>query len=269
VPHLYYHVVIHSEFAANSFLQAMLSKRLPHLRTFFHTLVVSRARYTQYQFIAVREDETYEAKYQAQGYYPDGPYATQIDQILRWLNHPTCQQSWQNLLVHRTFLTTMETTTCHSPPQLTITGVGESCNMDLGVSNVRRLRFPNYMTLGCNLWTRFLSLTHLGMVVYRVYRVPYITRRIIDVILRLRTLERLAVVIVPPPSATSRADRPMGNAIYQELLEVDDERLVVLEEEIGLLKMLRQPDGDPFWRRVDEVADHVKKNGKVRPSYLL
>ena len=117
--------MIRNEFAANSFLQAMLSKRLPHLRTFVHTLVIPRARYTEYHFIAVQKDKTCEAKFAEEGYYPDGPYARSMDHIVRWLNHPTCQQSWQNLLVHQALLTIMGTTTCLSPPQLTITGVGE------------------------------------------------------------------------------------------------------------------------------------------------
>jgi len=95
-----------------------------------------------------------------------------------------------------------------------------------------------------------------------------ITRQIVDVLLQSWTLERLAVVITLP-SATGRTVRPMGNAIHRELLEVDDERLVVLEEETSLLEVLRQPDGVPFWRRVDEVADHRKKNGKTRPPYVL
>jgi len=243
----------------------MLSKRLPHLRTFVHTLVVPRARYTYHQWLAFKDDETCQARFAEAGCYPDGPHDTQIDQILLWLNHPTCQQSWQNLLVHNNLLTIIGTT-CRSPPQLTITGVGYGRQVYLNFSNVRRLRFPDDMILDSNMWTCFLGLTHLGMMVYRA---SSIARAIIDVILRSRPLERLAVVIGPPPSATSRADSSIGNELYRELLEVDDERLVVLEEEIGLLKLLRQPDGDPFWRRVDEVADHVKKNGKIRPSHLL
>lgn len=268
-PHLYYRVVIRSEFAAYSFLQAMSSKRLPLLRTFVHTLVVPRVRYSQYHFKAVEEDETSQAKFEAEGYYPDGPYASQIVQILRRLNDPTCGQSWQNLLVHQRLLASVEATTCQLPPQLTITGVGEKRWVYFDFSTVRRLRFPDYMTPfseAQHMWTRFPSLTHLGMAVYTD---PPITRRIVDILLQSPMLERLAVVILPPPSATSTAARSMGNAIYRELIEVEDERLVVLEEEISLLKMLRQPDGVPFWRRVDEVAAHVKENGKIRPSYLL
>ena len=246
----------------------MLPNRLPHLRTFFHTLVVPCVRYTQYHFIAVQNDETRQAIFASEGYYPDGPYARQMSLILGWFNHPTCRQSWQNLFIHRSSLDSVETPTCQLPPQLAIIGIGESRWMYLDFSNVRRLRFPDYMTPFSEarlMWTRFPSLTHLGMVVYMD---PPITRRIVDVLLQSQMLERLAVVISPPPSATSSAARSMGNAIYQELLEVDDERLVVLEEEIGLLKLLRQPDGVSFWRRVDEVADHVKKNGKI-PPYLL
>jgi hypothetical protein len=247
----------------------MLSRRLPQLRTYVHTLVVPRIRYTQYHRTAVKKDETSQAKFAAEGYYPDGPYPIQIGLILRYLNHPTCQQSWQNLLVHQRLLTSVDTTTCQSPPQLTLTGVGERYWVYLGFSNVRRLRFPDYMTPFNEaqlMRTRFPSLTHLGMVVYMA---PPITRRIVAVLLQSRTLERLAVVIVPQTSATSKAARSMGNAIYRELIEVDDDRLVILEEEISLLKMLRQPDGAPFWRRVDDVADDVKKNGKTRPPYLL
>jgi hypothetical protein len=244
----------------------MLSKRLPQLRTFVHTLVVPRIRYTQYHRTAVKKDETSQAKFAAEGYYPDSPSTIQIGQILQWLSHPTCRQSWQNLLIHQNFL---EITTYQSPPQLTLTGVGENRWMYLGVSKVRRLRFPDHMLRwheAHHIQPRFLSLTHLGMVVYED---PPITRQILVILLQSRTLERLAVVIVPPPSATSRIARSVGNGVYRELLKVDDERLVVLEEEISLLKMLRQPDGVPFWRRVDEVADHMKKNGKSRPSYLL
>ena len=244
----------------------MLSKRLPHLRTFVHTLVIPRARYTQYHFIAVQKDETHQAKFAEEGYYPDGPYDSQMSLILGWF---TCRQSWQNLFVHRGLLDNVKAPTCQLPPQLAIIGIGETSWIYPGFSNVRRLRFPDYMTPLSEaqlMWTCFPSLTHLGMVVYM--DVP-ITRRIVDALLQSRMLERLAVVISLPHSATSRADRSTENAIYQELLEVDDERLVVLEEEISLLKLLRQPDGDPFWRRVDEVADHVKKNGKIRPSYLL
>jgi len=40
----------------------------------------------------------------------------------------------------------------------------------------------------------------------------------------------------------------MGNEIYRGLLEVDDERLVVLEEEVRLLAMLRLGDDGPIWR---------------------
>ena len=97
---------------------------------------------------------------------------------------------------------------------------------------------------------------------------PPITRRVVDLLLQSQTLERLAVVILPPSSLPSNAARSMGNAIYRGLFEVDDERLVVLEEEVRLLAMLRLADDGPFWRRVDSVADHVKKNQKTRPSYI-
>jgi len=113
------------------------------------------------------------------------------------------------------------------------------------------------------MWTRFPSLTHLGMVVYM--ELP-ITRRVVDLLPQLQTLERLAVVILPPASVPSNTARSMGNAIYRELLEVDDERLVVLEEEVRLLAILRLADDGPFWRKVDSVADHVKRNGKTRPE---
>jgi hypothetical protein len=267
-PHLYYHVVIRSELAASSFLQAMLSNRLPHLRTFVHTLVVPRIRYTWYHGIALEKDETYQTRFETEGYYPDGPYNTQIDQILGWLNDPTCRQSWQNLLVHRCFLVN---TACQLPQQLTIVGAGESRWISLGVSNVRRLRLLDQMLLFSEahlMPTRFSGLTHLGMVVYME---PSAARGIVDILLQSRTLEKLAVVIVPRPSAKSRVagPGPMANAIYRELLKVDDERLVILERETSLLWMLRQPDGDPFWQRVDEIADDVKKNGKTRPSSLL
>jgi hypothetical protein len=265
-PRLYHHVVIRNESAAGSFIQAMLSKLLPQLRTFVHTLVVPRIRYTQYHLMVIKKDETYRAMFETAGYYPDGPSIIQIDQILQWLSHSTCRQSWQNLLVHQNLL---EITTYQSPPNLTLTGIGENHWMYLGVSNVRRLRFPDYMPRlheADHIRPRFLSLTHLGMVVYKE---PPMTRQIVDILLQSRTLERLAVVIVPPPFSKSTEAGSMGNAIYRELLEVDDERLVVLEEEISLLKMLRQPDGIPFWRRVREVADHTKKNGKPRPPYLL
>ena len=219
--------------------------------------------------MAVQKDKTCEAKFAEEGYYADGPYARSMDHIVRWLNHPTCQQSWQNLLVHQALLTIMGTTTYLSPPQLTITGVGEKRLMYPGFSNVRRLRLPDCMVSFSEaqlMWTRFPSLTHLGMVVYME---PPITRRIVDALLQSRMLERLVVVIAPQRSATSRAARSMGNAIYRELLEVDDERLVVLEEEIDLLKLLRQPDGVSFWRRVNDVADHMKKSGTIIPSYIL
>ena len=247
----------------------MASNHSPLLRTFVHTLVIPRVRYLQYHFRAVGEDETCQAKFEAEGFYPDGPYASQITQILGWLNHPTCRQSWQNLLVHQSLLTDVETTTCQFPPQLTLTGIGEKRWVYFGFSNVRRLRFPDYMTPfseAQRMWTRFPSLTHLGMVVYMD---PPITRRVVDVLLQSQTLERLAVVILPPPYAPSQAARSMGNAIYRELLEVGDERLVVLEEEMSVLKMLRQSDDVPFWRMVDRVADHVKENGKIKPPYLL
>lgn len=244
----------------------MASERLPLLRAFVHTLVVPRVRYTFYHFKDVEEDEATQAKYAAEGYYPDGPTAAQIVQILRWLNDPTCRQSWENLLVHQGLLTGA---TCQLPPQLTITGIGERHWVYVGCSNVRRLRLPDYMTPfneAQRMWARFPSLTHLGMVVYME---PPITRRVVEALLQSRTLERLAVVIVPPPSVPSRAARSMGNAIYRELLEVDDDRLVVLEEEMPLLKMLRQPDDVPFWRTVDSVAARVKENGKTRPPYIL
>jgi hypothetical protein len=248
----------------------MLSRRLPQLRTYVHTLVIPRVRYTLYHSISVKKDETCQAKFAAEGYYPDGPCTVQIGKILRWLNHSTCRQSWQNLLVPQKLLANVETVACQSPPQLTLTGVGEHYWEYLGVSNVRRLRFLDYMTPFSEahlMRTRFPSLTHLGMVVYMD---PSITRGIINVLLRSRTLERLAVVIVPQPSATTRAAaRAMGNAIHWELLQVDDERLVILEQETSLLRMLRQPDGDPFWQRVDEVAHDVKKNGKIGPSDIL
>lgn len=268
-PHLYHRVVLRDEFAAYSFLQAMASERVPLLRTFVHTLVVSRVRYTWYHFKAVEQDETCEAKFEAEGYYPDGPYASQIFQILQCLNDPTCRQSWQNLLVNQGLLPGVETTTCLLPPQLTITGVGEIYWAHLDFSNVRQLRFPDYMipfNRARHIWTQFPSLTHLGMVVYTD---PPIARRVVEVLLQSQTLERLAVVILPLPSAPSNAVRSMGNAIYRGLLEVDDERLVVLEEEISILKMLRQPDGVPFWRMVDKVAEHVKENGKNRSFHVL
>ena len=248
----------------------MASERLPLLRGMVHTLVVPRVRYTQYHLKAVEDDEANQAKFEAEGYFPDGPYAAQVIQTLRWLNDPACRQSWQNLLVHQGLLADVTAaTTCQLPQRLTITGVGERSWMYLGFSNVRRLRFPDYMTPfheAQHIWTRFPGLTHLGMVVYME---PPITRRVVDALLQSRTLERLAVVILPPPSVPSRAARSMGNAIYRELFDVDDERLVVLEEEIPLLKMLRQADDGPFWQRVDTVADHVKENGKIRPPYLL
>jgi len=234
----------------------MASKRSPLLRMLVHTLVVLRCRPTAI-FRGFRNDESW-----------DGPYITQIGQILGWLNDPTCLQSWQNLLVHRSLLFSMKTQTWQLPSQLTIIGVGEIRGMCPGFSNVRRLRLPDYMLPFSEaqlMWTRFPSLTHLAMVVYMD---SPITRQIVDVWLQSWTLERLAVVITLP-SATGRTVRPMGNAIHRELLEVDDERLVVLEEETSLLEMLRQPDGVPFWRRVDEVADHVKKKGKTRPPYVL
>ena len=245
----------------------MASERLPLLRTFVHTLVVPRVRYTQYHFNAVNADKACQAKFEEEGYYPDGPYASQMIHIVRWLNDPACRQSWQNLLVHQGLLTCVEAIRCQFPPQLTITGVGENLWV-YGLSNVRRLRLPDYMVPfnEAPICARFPSLTHLGMVVYME---PPITRRVVDVLLQSRTLERLAVVILPPPSVPSNAARSMGNAIYRELLDVDDERLVVLEEEISILKMLRQPDDVPFWRRVDRVADHVKENGKIKPPYLL
>ena len=232
-----------------------------------HTLAVPRVRHMPYHHGLIEEDAAYQAKLEAEGYYPDGPYATQLLDMLRWLNHPACRQSWQNLLVHQGLL--ISPTTCEMPHQLTITGIGENNWVYYGFSNVRRLRFPDYMTSfyeARQMSARFPSLTHLGMVIYME---PPITRRIVDALLQSRTLERLAVVILPPPSVPSNAARSMGKAIYRGLFEVDDERLVVLEEEIPLLKMLRQPDGGPFWRKVDAVADHVKKNGKIRPPYFL
>jgi hypothetical protein len=224
----------------------MASERLPLLRSFVHTLVVPHVQYGLYHFMAVEEDETRRAKFEAEGYYPDGPYISHVAQIFRWLTHHTCRQSWQNLLVHHALLFEPEGLACQLPSQLTITGVGERRVVYSGFFNVRRLRYPDYMTPfdeARHMWMRLPNLTHLSMVVYME---PPITRRVVDVLLQSRTLERLAVVILPPPSLPSNAARSMGNAIYRELLEVDDERLVVLEEEIGLLKMLRQPDGDPF-----------------------
>ena len=234
-----------------------------------HTLVVPCVRYTQYHFEAVAQDEANEAAFEAEGYNPTGPYAGQIVRALRWLNDPACSQSWQNLLIHQGLLFNVSgTTTCQVPTHLTVTGVGERRWVYFGFSKVRRLRFPDYMIPfheAQHMWTRFPSLTHLGMVVYME---PPITRRVVDLLLQSQTLERLAVVILPPASVPSNAARSMGNAIYRELLEVDDERLVVLEEEVRLLAMLRLADDGPFWRRVDSAADHVKKNGKTRPSYI-
>jgi hypothetical protein len=211
-----------------------------------------------YHALAVKEDEVNEAKFQEEGYYPDGPYASQIIQTLRWLNDPICCQSWQNLLIHQGLLMyhigASQATVCQLPPKLTISGVGEIHWTNFGFSNVRRLRFSDYMTSfheARHIWTRFPSLTHLGIVVYMD---PPITRRVVDVLLQSPTLERLAVVILPPPSVPSNAARAMGKTIYRGLLEVDDKRLVVLEEEIPLLKMLRQPDDAAFWRRVNRVA---------------
>lgn len=266
-PHLYHRVVLRTEFAAYSFLQALASERVPLRRAMVHTLVVPRVRYAPYHFLAVKENGANEAKFEAEGYYQDGPYAKQLHEMIRWLNHPTCRESWQNLLIHQGLLTV--SSTCQMPRQLTITGVGEISWVYFGCSNVRRLRFPDYMTSfrqARYMWTLFKSLTHLGMVVYME---PPITRRIVDALLRSPTLERLAVVILPPPSVPSNAARSMGNAIYRELFEVDDERLVVLEEEISLLKMLRQSDDAPFWGRVDRVAKHIKENGKFKPPYFL
>jgi len=117
--------VIRNEFAAYSFFRAMASIRSPLLRTFVHTLVVLCSRYTLYQFRAVEKHETWQAKFEAEGYYLDGPYDTQIVQILGWLNHPICRQSWQNLLIHRGFVVSMKTSTWQLPSQLTIIGVDE------------------------------------------------------------------------------------------------------------------------------------------------
>ena len=229
----------------------MASTRSPLLRTLVHTLVVFCCRSAAI-FRGFGNNESW-----------DGPYITQIGQILGWLNDPTCLQSWQNLLVDRSLLVSMKTQTWQVPSQLTIIGVGETRGMCPGFSNVHRLRLPDYtlpFTEAQLMWTRFPSLTHLAM---RVYMDPPFNRRIVDVLLQSWTLERLAVVITLPSATT------MENAIHRELLEVDDERLVVLEDETSLLEMLRQPDGVPFWRRVDEVADHRKKNGKTRPPYVL
>jgi hypothetical protein len=248
----------------------MASYRIPHLRTFVHTLVIPRIRYTWYHGMAVDNDKTYQAKFETEGYYRDGPYTTQIDRILGWLNDPTCRQSWRSLFVHRCFLVN---TACQLPQQLTIVGAGESRWISLGVSNVRRLRLLDQKLLFSEahlMPTRFSSLTHLGVVVYMD---PSAVRGIVDILslLQSRTLVKLAVVIAPRPSAKSRAagPGPMANIIYRELLKVDDERLVILEQETSLLRILRQPEGDPFWQRVDEIADDVKKNGKTRPSSLL
>jgi hypothetical protein len=251
----------------------MASERSPPLRAFVHTLIVPRVRYVPWHFRAVQIDEANEAKFQEEGYYPDGPYASQIIQTIRWLNDPICRQSWQNLLIHQGLLndeiTLIQTTTCRIPPLVTIIGVGEIRWWNFDFSYARQLRLSDYMTSfreAQHLLTRFPSLTHLGMVVYMD---PPITRRVVDILLQLQTLERLAVVILPSPSVQSRTARAMGKAIYRELFEVDDERLVVLEEDVHLLKMLRQPDGVPFWRMVDRVANRVKEHGKTRPSNLL
>jgi len=147
----------------------------------------------------VAQDEANEAAFEAEGYYPTGPYAARLVQALRWLSDPACSESWQNLLIHQGLLINVTgTTTCQSPPQLTVTGVGERRWVYFGFSNVRRLRFPDYMIPfheAQHMWTRFPSLTHLGMVVYME---PPITWRVVGLLLQSQTLERQAVVILPP-----------------------------------------------------------------------